>query len=467
MKKTPLLITVLAASLSFAGIEITGTRLYPSTQYTPTIIIKNTSQTEILQGIKMYAYFANEDLNAYYYFADMIGAGAYVQSMSVMNPRSPHVYRVEMDFGEVIIGPNTELPPINYFTVQSYDHRGHWRAFYNDPQFKDIVIESKDGRVLHSRHPDFKSRVGVLGRNCPSQFIDYKITMDTEDNNPETRFIGDIGFRGVEVFGRKKDVHFYFCAVDFHDLKPVPYDHVVLRMDENCPDGTYPFSRIHDTEDKNNINEVEGHGWPSVVDKDIRLEFCFVPASPNSKNKFPLDGDFEFFANVPNDPTIASTTLHIDDEDSNCKNNWDYYGKLNNTELRNRIHRIISGQGIMYTKDTDYKIIRKMRPLGKSAEVATPDAPVSGDNMVVVNTPAAAVLKGFDHSSVSFEIETAGNTKVTITNAKGATVAKIAKDNLEPGIHHVEWHSGIVPNGVYFVRIEHKGKTSANTVFLK
>lgn len=56
---------------------------------------------------------------------------------------------------------------------------------------------------------------------------------------------------------------------------------------------------------------------------------------------------------------------------------------------------------------------------------------------------------------------------ISIVNANGAVVAKIVKENLQPGFHRVEWHSGIVPNGRYIVTVEQNGKTNAKNVILK
>ncbi len=475
MKISPILITTLAASLGFAQVQVTGTRPNTEGEYAPKLTIKNTSATQTFVGFKLYAYFENEDRNAQHYFVDFTGSGAFVQPMGTKTPGSPYVYRVEMDFADVVLQPNQELPPLTYFGV--YKHPAYpgsnWFGFYNDRRFNDIVIESKTGRLLHSRHPNFKSRVGTPGFPCSISNVgaDMYFVLDTEDNNNESGVTGDNGFRGVLKHNSKKDIRFHYCIEDFRDFKPVPYDYVVLRLDENCPSGTHPFARIHDTEDKNNKNYVNGHIRPSVIDKDhARLEYCFVPLTPNAPYEFPLEGNnYEFFANRSSTNTVAIATAHIDDEDKNNENGWDFYGMddENSTNYKpgivNRIKSIVYANG----KDTDYKLIKRKNSLKKRAEVASADAPVPTDNMVVVNKPAAAALRGFDHSSVSFEIKTAGNAKVTITNAKGAVVANIAKENLEPGIHTVQWHSGIVPSGLYILKIEHNGKTTANSVILK
>ncbi|WP_173384108.1 FlgD immunoglobulin-like domain containing protein [Fibrobacter succinogenes] len=93
--------------------------------------------------------------------------------------------------------------------------------------------------------------------------------------------------------------------------------------------------------------------------------------------------------------------------------------------------------------------------------------------MVVVEQAAPAAqplspeIKGFDHSAVTVELKSAGNVHVSIVNLKGAVVANISRENLQPGFHSLEWHSGIVPNGRYIVTVKQNGMVAAKNVILK
>ena len=52
-------------------------------------------------------------------------------------------------------------------------------------------------------------------------------------------------------------------------------------------------------------------------------------------------------------------------------------------------------------------------------------------------------------------------------NVNGAVVANIAQENLMPGVHQIKWNSGIVPNGLYIVKIVHNGMINSKSVILK
>ena len=52
-------------------------------------------------------------------------------------------------------------------------------------------------------------------------------------------------------------------------------------------------------------------------------------------------------------------------------------------------------------------------------------------------------------------------------NIRGDVVATVSQDNMQPGIHMVNWNSGAVPNGRYVVAVKQNGKFSAKNVILK
>lgn len=479
MKKTSLLIA-LAVSMGFAAsmtnkvvLSGSGTRNYTCNSetsgiYAPSFKIENKSG-QTISGFKIYAYFSNEDVNAVPELinVDSDAKNAFIQSMAVMNPSNSRVYRVEATI-EKTLKNGESLPLKRYFTVRTYSKakvRGCWSGFYNDLDYRDIVVTTKSGQVLHSRHPDFKSRVGVLGtgQNCPAHYNDLFFFLDTEDNNDSSGYeSGDEN--PIGIYHTHGKVLMTFCALDFNEFKRVSYDYIVLRMDKNCPDGTKPFRRHHDTEDDNNKNTSHGQLWPSVIGNNADLEFCLVPAASNSQGIYPFDYNLGLFANLTNQYTtqIGTTNFYVDDEDSKNKNGWDWYGQKDSTAIKTRVNRIIYGK-----KNTNYYVVRKLSPLLKSAEIVNADIPAIDEKLVSASKPGAAVMKGFDHAAVSFEIGSAGNAKITIANLNGAVVARISKENLQPGFHRVEWHSGIIPNGRYVVTIEHNGVISGTNVILK
>lgn len=181
-----------------------------------------------------------------------------------------------------------------------------------------------------------------------------------------------------------------------------------------------------------------------------------MPADNNSNLPYPVSSEYAVFAKVSN-ANIVYSKLHVDDENSANHNRW-YMNSLSSVIKRRIELNIASG-----VVDTDYYIAQWFGPniLPKRTELA------NSEELISVDAPLSPVVRGIDHSAVDVEIKTAGTAKVSIVNANGAVVAKIVKENLQPGFHRVEWHSGIVPNGRYIVTVEQNGKTNAKNVILK
>lgn len=313
----------------------------------------------------------------------------------------------------------------------------------------------------------FAVQVGVLGfgNTCATHHIEAGFIIDTEDNNNQTGIAaGDAHPKGFVY--NKKVAYMTFCRMDASNLKKVPYDYFVLRLDNACPSGTYKFRRHHDTEDHNNANDHYGDVWPSVVTNNLDLEFCFVPATPGATNEFPLDNpNHGVFASWMSG-TVTFSKIFIDDEDSNNANSFYWYG--NESLIKSKVNKIVyDRENPKENKNTYYNVIRLITPTAKEAGVVDADIMAPADTKIAAGHPVAAEIKGFDHSAVTFELKSAGNVKVTIANLNGAVVSRVSRENLEPGIHSVEWHSGIVPNGRYVVTIEHNGKVSGKNVILK
>lgn len=339
----------------------------------------------------------------------------------------------------------------------------------------------------------FAEKIGVLKADknfkCPNKEI--TIDLDVEDSNNKTGVKNktDPNPPGISLGGHAK---FTYCVLDVNELPKVPYDYIVLRMDENCPAGASRVARHHDTEDSNNKNSPKNSKeiWPSVINNNATLEYCFVPATRGSKNKFPSfdkknGHKYGVFANKTG-TNIAHSEIYIDDEDDrntewHCHMDWyenwrnwgghcgfegDYnsngwiYG-FNDPDREKRVAQIMSG-----TNNTTYHTIRwtansTSGMLAKSADAGVIDAPMAATK------PVAASIRGLDRSIISVELKTAGNANVSVMNINGAVIAKVTEENLQAGIHNLKWNSDIVPNGLYIVTVEHNGMISSMRILLK
>ena len=131
------------------------------------------------------------------------------------------------------------------------------------------------------------------------------------------------------------------------------------------------------------------------------------------------------------------------------------------TTMQNRAKVIMSG-----TTNTTYHVVKwNGGSLLKSAETEIASKPV--DNMVVMNKPLPATLKGINRSTMSVELQSQGDVEVSIVDIHGSVVAKIAENNLKPGVHQIHWNSANVPNGFYVVSVKQNGMVSAKNVILK
>lgn len=343
----------------------------------------------------------------------------------------------------------------------------------------------------------YATKIGVLKADknfkCNKEIT---LDLDVEDSSNKTGVKDgtDPNPPGISLGGHAK---FTYCVIDAYDMPKVPYDYVVLRMDSRCPAGAYPFARYHDTEDSNNANSPKNSDAtkPSVITDNATLEYCFVPKTKGSKNKYPkFDSNghkYGVFANTTG-TNIAHSKIYIDDEDrqtkvrsKTCTWGWYYieaYGRheykckysysMRNgndwlwergnwtfpEEYKSDLDKIMTGD-----ENTTYHTIRwtansTSGMLAKSVDAL--DASVSA-------MPVSATIRGLDRSNITVELQTAGNAKISVMNVNGAVVANIAQENLMPGVHQVKWNSGIVPNGVYIVKVVHNGMVNSKRVILK
>lgn len=455
-------LVLLTASMTFAAISIDGNSTSYGCNYSPSFRLYNSGST-IGKGFRIYAYFSNFDSNPLYDLEEYATAATNVR----VQKTATHVYRVVMDFANSTIQANNYFPAnvTRFFTIKTRNNSTNrcWEPYPWRARFGDIVVENASGQVIYGRHPGNRSRIGILvpansGSLCPSGKVDVTIRLDAEDNNNRTRIVsGNSSPRGIEI--RDGGLKFTYCSYISPNPPKVPYDYAVLKLDDYCPDGTYNFRRYHDTEDHDNHNYATGSYWPNEVNENANLEYCLVPRDLSSTRVYPFSSNFGIFASYASG-SIFHSEVFFDDEDTDNENSWTWYGMP--SSMKNRANVIISG-----TTNTTYHVAKWNGggSLNKSAETEIASKPV--DNMVVINKPAPAALKGINRTTVAVELQSQGDVEVSIVDINGSVVAKVAEKNLLPGVHQLNWNSANVPNGFYVVFVKQNGVHSAKNVILK
>lgn len=189
-----------------------------------------------------------------------------------------------------------------------------------------------------------------LGFTCNEEF---SFRLDLEDDENGSKIVsGDPNPPGIEV--GKGGISFTYCVLNLEDfnnqIPRVHYDYIVLRMDQDCPLGTFAFNRHHDTEDSNNHNTSEGSLGPNIVTKNATLEYCFVPADENSSLEYPFNEHYGVFANYSS-LNIVHSKIKLDDEDSNNANSWNWYDTP--SDIQERIKIIMNG-----SSNTIYYVVK-------------------------------------------------------------------------------------------------------------
>lgn len=461
MKKI-LLFIFLLASMSFAALIVEGnTGDYFAGEYSPRFWLTNNGKDEI-KGFKVYIYFfvrtCNhcEDPNSgEYEITDYDLAGGKV---SIKRVRS-FLYKMTIDYPNTKIPANSRFPSKGKFlTFNAYSHGIGPNS--NGVPFENFVVESS-GKRLFGKHPDDlkKKTIGVLATDEQSGHV--YLTLDVEDHKNKTGIVsGNENPRGVSF--PKGKVTFTYWTYDWEELPRVPFDYAVLRLDVECPKGSYPFGRHHDTEDSNNKNSAKGEIWPNVINKNADLKYCFVPADKKSDLYYPFKTWHGVYANYSSSK-VAHTEIIIDDEDSNNKNSWDI---PENTpeDIKKGMKNIMNGD-----RNTTYHVVQWLgkdwEMMAKSSSVG--GTPVFSESQLVAIAPTAPAIKGFNRSAVTVELKSAGRVVVSVMNIRGDVIATVSQDNMQPGIHMVNWNSGAVPNGRYVVAVKQNGKFSAKNVILK
>lgn len=479
MKKM-LSLLVLATSLAFAGLTVEGDPFsqYP-TNYTPVFKLINKNGKEV-RGFKIYSYIRfykdfefSTNANPVHISKTDLPSGVSTR----IERMSGRAYRVVLDYSKAVIPANGTFPTNGKnmtFAVEPFykstsiiegasdSKLDDFGMFDQKGLLKNFVVESASGTVLYGSHPKFNKMVGVLKKNDQSP-CDYEtvIDLDVEDEHNSSGVISG----NKNPAGIKKDgghVKFTYCTVEFTSSNRATFDYVVLKMDKECPENTYPFRRHHDTEDDENANSFTGIIWPSMVKDNADLEYCFVPAKSNGA-KYPFSKHYGVFANPDkSNANIYHSAFKVDDEDSDNANSWYWYGK-DDKSFQKKVKNIIeAGDNTIY-----HAIQWNGGSLKKNLGVMVAEDLENSEVRNVVVKPSAAVIKGLSRSEIGIELSSPGNVEISIVNTKGVVVAKIAKDWLLPGAQHIKWNSENVPNGRYVVTIKQNGIFSGKSFVLK
>ena len=406
---------------------------------------------------------------------------------------------VVFDYSNAVIPAHGRFPipnrPLTAYLGMKIDIDGEntdW-ARSKESKLRAFVVESLSGEVLDSRkvtynsekklyeivkgnsHPTIDNfrRVGVLTNESSCGFerdnknnLVHTITLGTEKDVAGTKIVqGNSSPLGITISKNNRQITFRYCTVYADRLPGTPYAYAVLKLDSECPVGSIPVTRIHDTENTGNPNSSSQYIWPNAVKTDARLEYCFASGKRGSTLKYPFTnekyGVFSYFNNSSN--PIAYTRINVEDEHDNNANSWDWSAVP--LHLESNFWDIMNGYyGKTYTT---YNVIKWIGgPLSKSAaEIA--DAPISAEKTLVAAVPHAPAIKGLSRSAVSVELKSEGKVKVSIVNANGSVIANIAQENLQPGVHQIKWNSGMVSSGRYIVKVEQNGMVNAKNVVLK
>lgn len=309
---------------------------------------------------------------------------------------------------------------------------------------------------------------------------------------------------------------FTYCVQDFGGgLPSASFDYIVLKLDESCPLGSYPFARHHDTEDDNPNNKYTGNIYPNDIGNNATLEYCFVPKS-SSTPKYPFSKDYGVFAKPS--PAISGLTqyeLYVDDEDDialkmkskescveainsaremtrHCgkkfdliftqviipwytnTNTWLWYNvtpgafprkidKQTPDDIKKRISEIMYGgenttyNAVKWNGTALKKNVSKIDRAETAAEISTP----------VVAKATLAAVKGVSREAVSVDLQSAGDVEVSLVDVNGHVYAKVSANSLQPGVASLNWNAASVPAGRYIVSVKHNGTISGKNVLLK
>ncbi|WP_173474182.1 hypothetical protein [Fibrobacter succinogenes] len=464
MKKKICMLMLLCASISFAAIEVGRENRGDDNSGVSVHLLNIHNTGSEIKGFKIQFYYVSRSTQNVW-----VGSiGAPQGKFTTKRERvSAEVYKIaELDYSSQKIAKGAYFPSSTTGVgIQlAFVGQSDWASIYAEIFDVRIRITSTSGSVLYDEDLGNKSkRVGLLTNETPKEGGNVytnevlSIKLDCEDSKNRTRIVsGNKSPIGIAL-GSKST--FTYRPVFYNEMPKVPYDYVVLKLDNACPKGSQHFTRHHDTEDSNNDNGYKRDIWPNYVGGNADLEYCYVPADPNSTKKYPVDSKYGVFANV-NKTNIAYSEIYIDDEDSKNRNSWNWHGA--SESVQKKIRKIVDGSD----NTTYYAIKWTGGTLKKESNAGSAFAPAK-EMSFVDNRKFSPEIKGADHSAIAVNLKSTGNVKISVINANGVVVANIVKENLGPGLHHVQWNSGIVPNGRYIVTVKQNGMVGAKNVILK
>ena len=453
----------------------------------PYVIHNNKSQS--INGFKLYYYFTAPPSRQFnvkvyrYLYANRNDRGRVMVDNSIqpnniqIDQLSETQYRAVLNYSNVSIAGSSRFPAQGgiYIRVASADSYG-----IDGYELNGFVIGSKSGTVLYgpdlndegtTTHPLTARRIGVLTdeSTCP----DYSsIKLDVEDSNNLTSITHVGGASGSPIGVQKVGtfIQFKYCGLSYSQLPQTRYGYAVLKLDSECPAGSVPIVRTHDTENNGNIDSYTGYIWPNTVASgpaDAVLQYCYVSSKGGSPIKYPFDKKYGIFvsyrAYLGNESNMSVSKVFVDDENNNNHNSWNRSGVP--LHLRTLTQDVMTGNG-----DTEYYVAKWVGPenamLYKSADVVRVNN-ISAETPLVAAMPLAPAIKGLNRNVIAVELKSAGDVKVSIVGVNGAVIANVSEKNLQAGVHQIRWNAGMAPSGRYVVKVEQNGMVNAKSVILK
>ncbi|MDX1415909.1 MAG: choice-of-anchor X domain-containing protein [Candidatus Promineifilaceae bacterium] len=199
------------------------------------------------------------------------------------------------------------------------------------PISTSITLEVDDPLGLALVNTD----VGIIpgSGGCPSSMETIVIHMDDEDDGNLNFAAGWLG-----AMSQDDNTNLVFCRVpgdDFHHIQSTNFtsppqsetSYAVLKLGDQCPNGSLPFSRSIDNEDGNNNNSYHGNIYPNTSNRNTTLHFCFF----DGVSDLPAAGTMTHFPNYHFEYGVFAAEgvlelglsfgwIHTDDEDNRNKN---------------------------------------------------------------------------------------------------------------------------------------------------
>lgn len=260
--------------------------------------------------------------------------------------RAKEEYEKETDRG-LAFNDTNQLKRLPWYSRISFFRNGKGKYYC-------LPNQESSGCIAFEEPSAKEKRIGVL--KADSTIVceeEISITLDMEDDDRDAGI--QEGFQnppGIQILSGR--VTFTYCVLladgEAGAIPQVPYDYAVLRLDDDCPVGTYAFRRHHDTEDDNNKNSYEGEISPNLVKSNADLEYCFVPADSLSALEYPFDETYGIFA-AESSAVLRHSKIKVDDEDSDNANSWKWYSAPE--EIQSRIENIVNGGS-----NTIYHVVR-------------------------------------------------------------------------------------------------------------